>query len=188
MEGDKVHLIALGGGKLPPGVPSLRQAQEARTIRVREIFLSGAPRKNTATSKSVDPEKGKRRDWLPLLVREALGKHLFSHFCSRHQLCTDCCIVHLKYLTSTQTLDVTYEGAIRRFKVVSVSTSVEKEEESTDDLAQELQKLDINPSTSLWTVGWDTLVTIIDAEKSAADDTPTSQVSTGIFDSSILLS
>lgn len=65
-EGGKVRVHPLSQSKLPPGLPSLRQIQEARTIRLRETSAVGQ-------AKSHGAEKGKQRDWLPLLLREALG-------------------------------------------------------------------------------------------------------------------
>lgn len=72
-EGAKIQLHALNQSKLPAGLPSLRQVQEARTVRVREL--------NAGLNKKISSaEKGKRRDWLPLLIREALGMHFVIHF------------------------------------------------------------------------------------------------------------
>ncbi|KAH8082458.1 AAA family ATPase [Cristinia sonorae] len=147
--GDKIQISPLNGGKLPAGLPSLKKIQEARTVKVQEVNIPGVSGKSAAPLRNADGEKGKRRDWLPLLVREAL--------------------VHLKYLTPTQTLDVTYEGVSRRFKLVSVSAQLNNDSDSAEELAYDLQKLDISRSSNLWTVGWDTVVTILDTEN-AADD------------------
>ena len=73
----------------------------------------------------------------------------------------------MKYLTASQTLDVTYEGVSRRFKVVSVSTHAAVDGDETDLLAHDLQNLDISQSSKLWTVGWDTVVTIVDETNGA---------------------
>ena len=79
---DKVHVFPINGAKNSAAgwLPSLKQVQEARYIRVQEVPITGSPRrhKNAVTSKPGDSEKGKRRDWLPLLVREALGKSFSS--------------------------------------------------------------------------------------------------------------
>ncbi|TCD65859.1 AAA+-type ATPase [Steccherinum ochraceum] len=149
LESDKVRVTPLGTGRPAAGLPSLKQAQEARTIHVREIPFLQDSGESTATSVTVDGEKGKRRDWLPLLVREAL--------------------VHLKYLTNTQTLDVTYEGVSRRFKVVSVSGTRHIGSDPTDQLTENFEKLDINRSSDLWTVGWGATVAIVDSQKIADD-------------------
>ncbi|KAI0642851.1 AAA family ATPase [Trametes meyenii] len=137
--GAKVNLFSLDAPKLPSGVPSLRQAELAQTIRVKEVFgekrvaISSAP----TSSKSPDTGKGKRRDWLTLLIRESL--------------------IDLGYLTPTQTLDVVYEGKMRRFTVTSVSTEREKDDDS--DLAAGVQSLSlVGSSQKLWTVGWETTV------------------------------
>lgn len=75
-EGDKAILYPLSGPKIPPEFPSLRQAQESRFIRLREIHIN-----EDAPQISLDPKnKGKRRDWLPLLAKEVLGaSHGMSH-------------------------------------------------------------------------------------------------------------
>ena len=79
-QGAKVSLFSLDSPKLPSGVPSLRQAKLAHTIRVKEVSVGqtgdSVPRKpNSAPS---DSGKGKRRDWLTLLIREALSAFISS--------------------------------------------------------------------------------------------------------------
>ncbi|KAI0072999.1 AAA family ATPase [Panus rudis PR-1116 ss-1] len=145
-EGDKIKIVQINQTKSPPGFPTLRQTQEARIIQVREISNPST----TQSKPSSTPDKGKRRDWLPLLIRESL--------------------VNLRYLTPTQTLDVLYEGQRRRFTINSVSTS--KSSEQADDLAQDLANLTLKASTSqLWTAGWDSTVVLVDdvSEKNQRD-------------------
>lgn len=69
--GAKVQVFPLSGAglsKLPPGLPSLRQIQEAATIRLTEISVSPT---DTASRHEKKP-----RDWLCLLLRESLGLFL----------------------------------------------------------------------------------------------------------------
>ncbi|KAL6299444.1 AAA family ATPase [Sparassis latifolia] len=137
VEGAKVVIFQLNGARLPPGLPSLRKLRRAETVRLTEILGQQRSTKfDSASSRAVD--KGKRRDWLSLLVREAL--------------------VDLKYLTSTQTLVVVYEGQMRRFSVSFVTTDHETE----DEFAENFQSLSLslNQRSLLWTVDWDTLVVL----------------------------
>jgi AAA family ATPase len=65
--------------------------------------------------------------------------------------------VDLKYLTSTQTVEVAYEGFSRRFTVDSISPT----SAAGQDLVVSLEALSFNSSSQLWTVGWDTSVSIL---------------------------
>lgn len=67
--GEHATLYALGDSKSPVGLPSLRQIKEARLISLIEVISKEA----SAQPLAVADEKGKRRDWLSLLLREALG-------------------------------------------------------------------------------------------------------------------
>ncbi|OCH87928.1 AAA family ATPase [Obba rivulosa] len=139
-DGSRVRIFPLSTARPPPGLPSLRQAQEAHLVRLREVPLPDAERAIPGSSSSVESGKGKRRDWLTLSVREAL--------------------VDLKYLAPTQTVDVVYEGRTRRFTVSSVSVSGEAGGKAEKDLAATLQTLALDASPQLWTVGWDTTVVV----------------------------
>lgn len=77
-QGSKVSLIALGSSKVPPGAPSLRHAELAQAVRVKEVFCEQGSQASSSKvpSKSTDHRKGNRRDWLTLLVREALSEFL----------------------------------------------------------------------------------------------------------------
>ncbi|KAG1720786.1 P-loop containing nucleoside triphosphate hydrolase protein [Suillus lakei] len=77
--------------------------------------------------------KGKHRDWLTLLLREYL--------------------INLKYILSTQIVEVPYQGEIRTFSIGSVSAHCSASSGS------------VGPS--LWTAGWDTIVSILE---DVADD------------------
>ncbi|EPQ54885.1 AAA-domain-containing protein [Gloeophyllum trabeum ATCC 11539] len=128
--------------KLPRGLPSLRQAQEAGAVVLAEVpdISNQAVRLSDKTKASE-----KRKDWLSLFVRELL--------------------VDLKYLTPTQTVEVVYEGRRRQFTVSSVSSqSSRADNKGIADLTETLQSLSIDSPTQLWTVGWDTTV-IVDEPK-----------------------
>ena len=71
----------------------------------------------------------------------------------------------LKYITPTQTLDVVYEGQKRTFSLQSVSTSADESEDPTQSLSQALQGIRLSNEGRAWTVGWDTIVTIIDGDE-----------------------
>ncbi len=70
----------------------------------------------------------------------------------------------LKYLTPTQTFDVVYEGVTRRFTLISVITHDDTEDESMD-LTHSLNQLSLE-CTRLWSVSWDTFVTLLDDSSS----------------------
>lgn len=76
----------------------------------------------------------------------------------------------LKYLTPTQVVEVTYEGQARRFAVSSISQRRLTGEESANDLARQLGTLSVESRTQLWTVGWDTSVSIIENEVSGKSE------------------
>ena len=46
--------------------------------------------------------------------------------------------------------------------MVSVSVNSDVDGDSADSLANDLEQLDITRSSKLWTVGWDSVVTIVD--------------------------
>ncbi|KAI0345536.1 AAA family ATPase [Trametopsis cervina] len=137
-EGAKVQIFSLNGPKLPSRFSQIRQPREARHVRMKEQQLPGAA---TTRPASRDENTGKRHDWLSLFIREAL--------------------VSLKYLTVTQAIEVTYEGQLRRFQVVAVSVH-ENGTTSTsgEDFVRSFQELSLQSRPSLWTVGWDTSVSI----------------------------
>ncbi|KAH9948308.1 AAA family ATPase [Amylocystis lapponica] len=143
-EGAKVQVSPLNTAKPVPGLPFLQRACEARSVHLKEILKEAPPtRIPSAPSKTPDTGKGRRRDWLSLLLKETL--------------------VDLKYLAPAQTLEVLYEGQTRRFTLSSVPIC-DRPDDERDDLAESLQQLSISSPPPLWTVGWDTTV--------ALDDTP----------------
>ncbi|KAF5374922.1 hypothetical protein D9758_000017 [Tetrapyrgos nigripes] len=141
--------------KTPNGLPSLRQMQDARLIRLKEISVPGSDASRIIQKQ--DP-KQKQRDWLTLLLRETL--------------------VDLKYLTPTQTIQVTYEGVPRRFILSSVSTGKSSDEAaagSVDDLAANLASLNVDnqkPTARLWAASWDSSVVIVGKDEDSQKLSP----------------
>ncbi|KAI0927661.1 hypothetical protein AcV5_008138 [Taiwanofungus camphoratus] len=136
-EGAKAEIFLLNDIGLPPCVPSLRRARAARTVRVKDVSQNSIPRLRSVAN-TPERNKGKQRDWLTLLIREAL--------------------VDLKYLTPTQTLDVVYEGQDHRLTVTSASTSWEVEDKQSEGLAEAFGALSLDSPPQLWTVDWNTAV------------------------------
>lgn len=92
--------------------------------------------------------KGKHRDWLTLLLREYL--------------------INLKYILSTQIVEVPYQGEIRTFSIESVSAQYcSASSGSVNTITRDLDSLAIQVGPSLWTAGWDTIVSILE---DVADD------------------
>lgn len=71
----------------PPGIPSIRQIQEAGTIRLKEILVHD----HEVTSAPSGTRENKRRDWLNLLLRETLGWFKFTD----HEIIASLLIVKL---------------------------------------------------------------------------------------------
>ncbi|KZT12250.1 AAA family ATPase [Laetiporus sulphureus 93-53] len=133
-EGSKVKVIPLNSRKLPSHLPPVRSAQAAQAVHVRE---QGSRRAKAPSAKQAQPSNTKRRDWLALLIREAL--------------------VDLRYLTPTQTVDIVYEGNTRRFCVSSVSPGRGASAGEEDELAGSLRSMSLDAS-KLWIVDWETEV------------------------------
>ncbi|KAK0201465.1 AAA family ATPase [Desarmillaria ectypa] len=138
--GQRARIVPLAGiapSKLPPGLPSLRQVQDASTIRVHELLTEN----NQSASSSASQSHGKKdKDWLALLVREVL---------------TD-----LKYITSKQVIEITYEARKRLFAISSIS--------SYGDLSQDFSNISLDDAkTRLWTATWETSVNIVQKEPPA---------------------
>ncbi|KAF7346185.1 AAA family ATPase [Mycena sanguinolenta] len=119
----------------PLRLPALNQIHEIPEIRLKESLRDGP------TAKTLPA--GKRADWLKLLIRETL--------------------VDLKYVTSVQVIEVTYEQQTRRFVVTSTA----------DSLETKFDALTISPPCRVWTVGWDTSVVLIADE---VDSNPLAEV------------
>ncbi|TFK48824.1 AAA-domain-containing protein [Heliocybe sulcata] len=142
-EGAKVKVFCIAAaGKPPSGLPSVREAQEAATVTLKEVS-------SDSSSPSLLPDKtktsDKRKDWLALLKPGSL--------------------VDLKFLTATQMVEVVYEGRRRLFTVTSVSCQSSRHRGDPAGLAEDFQSLEINSAAQLWTVGWDTVVAIDEPKK-----------------------
>ncbi len=187
-QGAKVNIFSLDAPKLPPGIPSLRQAELAQIIRVKEVpsrqnKTAGSSSKPNA--KDSDSGKGRTRDWLTLLIREALSAFSLPSYPARIFLSLLLPLtsrpVDLGYITPTQTLDIVYEGKPRRFIISAVSTS--REAEGNPDIVDGIQSLSLSDAPpKLWTVGWETTV-VLDNEssKTAVDEHGTgTKVSQGL--------
>jgi AAA family ATPase len=83
------------------------------------------------------------------------------------------CIVNLKYILSTQIIEVPYEGEIRRFSIESVSAHHSVPSAPVSTITRDLNSLAIQVRPSLWTAGWDTVVLIL--EDVAVNDTELTQ-------------
>lgn len=138
--GQRARIVPLAGiapSKLPPGLPSLRQVQDASTIRVIELLTEN----NQFASSSASQAHGrKEKDWLSLLIREVL---------------TD-----LKYITPKQVVEINYEARKRRFAISSVSSHGDLSQDISN------LSLD-DATTRLWTATWETSVTIVQKEPPA---------------------
>ncbi|KAJ3769376.1 AAA family ATPase [Lentinula raphanica] len=119
--------------KSPIRLPSIKQVKDAKIVRLKEI---GIPNQASTSSTKLDLPK---KDWLPLLLRESL--------------------VDIKYVTSSQTLQVIYEGKPRRYSVTAIGAAP-LSTTSIDDLSQSLEALEVESRPSIWTVGWDAVIQI----------------------------
>lgn len=77
----------------------------------------------------------------------------------------------VKYVTPTQTLEVTYEGQRRRFSLCHVSTQNHAASGHIEDLAADLETLSLRTRAQLWIVGWDTEISLVDAARTDPDPT-----------------
>ncbi|KAG2038831.1 P-loop containing nucleoside triphosphate hydrolase protein [Suillus americanus] len=140
-DGAKVQVFDVsdqGAGRPPPGLPTMRDVQEAAIICLRETSIRTRTMPNTANSQG----KGKHGDWLTLLLREHL--------------------INLKYILSTQIIEVLYQGEIRTFSINSLSAHHSAPSGSVNTITCDLNSLEIQDSPSLWTAGWDTNVSILE--------------------------
>lgn len=150
-------LSGLASVKLPPGVPSLRNVQEAGTIRLREILTEGAapPANNASGSKT------QQHHWLSLAAREILGTVII--FVVWIGWLTVPRLVDLKYITSTQVIEFNFEGRRRKFRIqdISAKNAISSVSSPSDNLSRVFDALALSPPTQLWTVNWDATVSIV---------------------------
>ena len=157
-EGSQVQIFPLQGKPTNKGnsfLPSLRDAQEAGYIRLREIS------KGPTKSAQVDtPDSGKRRDWLAILLREHLGKCYTDYHVVACML-THFNLVGLKFITTSQIVEVLYESRPRRFFIDSVSVRPPGAGDLVSSITEEVKSLSFHSQHPLWTTGWDTSVCIL---------------------------
>ncbi|KAG1794579.1 P-loop containing nucleoside triphosphate hydrolase protein [Suillus plorans] len=145
-----------GAGRPPLGSPTMRDVQEAGTICLREISIRTRTMQNMADSQG----KGKRRDWLTLLLREYLSTSVLGG--RRSVNAWNFFIVSLKYILSTQIIEVPYQGEIRTFSIDSVSAHHSASVGSVNTITRDLNSFAIQIKPSLWTAGWDTIVSVLE--------------------------
>lgn len=148
-EGSQIQIFPLSG-KLTGGatdwLPSLQNAREAKSVRLRETLRESAEGQFFPVSPEARGDE-KRRDWLALSLREHL--------------------VGLKFLLASQVVEILYEGRFRNFRVEAVSATP-----STGDvtcaLSDDVERLSVS-SQLLWLTGWDTTVHILGTEQIGTD-------------------
>ncbi|KAN0118673.1 AAA ATPase [Russula decolorans] len=145
-------LISIHATTRPTWLPSLHEAHHADTVRLCEIDVNRAPIMTSVSEKL--SEKVKQRDWLRLLLRESL--------------------VDLKYVLSTQVVQVQYEGRMRLFSVATVSTRNQNTRDPDSDISESLGALTVNVIARLYIVDWDTAVAIGDNYDIGVIDKPQS--------------
>ncbi|KAG8944521.1 AAA+-type ATPase [Tulasnella sp. 424] len=104
----------------------------------RTAHESGQGKNSKGTSKA--------RDWLTLAIREVLIDH--------------------RYITRGQAVELTYEGQTREFRVKEIQSSLLGS--SMDGLETHLSSLNLDsavPKPQVWSVDWDTQVSIKDREQ-----------------------
>ncbi|CAK5284282.1 unnamed protein product [Mycena citricolor] len=111
----------------PLELPLASQIPDIAEVRLQEV------RRGEDVPVGAEP---KRSDWLRLLLREGL--------------------VDLKYITSKQILEVSYEQRIRRYRV-----------QEPENIEMKLSSLSLDSTPQIWSVNWDTVVTIV--PESASD-------------------
>ncbi|KAL5529736.1 hypothetical protein ACEPAG_5721 [Sanghuangporus baumii] len=130
-DNSRARVVPLTNRKSSPGLPSLEGMQNARSITLTEH-----------TGEKLRPagrKEDKKPDWLTLYIRELL--------------------VDLKYTFIGQVIKTAYEGHERIFTVVDISAS--SNSETDDEINERLSSLSIEGSrTSVWTVNWDTQVSV----------------------------
>ncbi|KAI6045979.1 AAA-domain-containing protein [Pisolithus marmoratus] len=148
IEDSQIRIFPLSGkptSSATDWLPSLQNARQAKFVCLREIPGENAD----GPFRPVLPEtRGdeKRRDWLALSLREHL--------------------VGLKFLLTSQVVEVLYEGIFRRFRIETVS-SQPNADEVTCAISDDFERLTVG-SHLIWLIGWDTTVHILDAEKAGA--------------------
>jgi AAA family ATPase len=72
-------------------------------------------------------------------------------------------IVDLKFITSRQVIELSYEGITRQFTIHSIRPRDSEEHSQTGDLSHSINALSISPQPlQLWKVDWDCTVSILE--------------------------
>jgi AAA family ATPase len=142
-----------GKGTFPTYPPSLRDILETLSVRLQEVPVPGASRSSQAENATTTSLSKKPRDWLNLLVKEAIGEGVRFECTSKLTPRS----VDLKYLTPGQLVQVVYEGRPRRFRVVTSGDALD----ATDRLTAQMDALSVtSPRPRIWSVGWDAVVSL----------------------------
>lgn len=152
--GEVVRVFPLSATSSTPqyGLPSIKAAQEAKLICLREITSLQPVSPSNCPSSSQKQQK----DWLSLAAREVLGTSVSCVVA----LMAQSYIVDLKYITSRQVIELSYEGKIRQFTIHSIRPYDLKEK---GDLSRAIDALSISSQThQLWKVDWDSTVSILE--------------------------
>jgi len=132
------------------------------TIRLKEI--------STDDLSSRPSPLAKKKDWLDLLLREHLGRGIqpscsfFPAYLILHLLITLTFLVGLKYVTSKQILEVSYESYRRRFAIASTMAKGSSGPHPVDSLSHGIKSLSLDTHSQIWLVSWDTEVLIIESD------------------------
>ncbi|KAJ4485921.1 AAA family ATPase [Lentinula aciculospora] len=137
--------------KSPTKFMPINKAKDASIIRLKEV-----PIPNQASTSSLKKNE-KEKDWLPLLLRESLGAPSPKPKIDPTLIISS--LVDVRYITSTQTLEVTYEGTPRRYSVEAVAAA-KTPRTTIVDLSERFETLGVDSQPNIWTVSWDTVVTI----------------------------
>lgn len=152
--GEVVRIFPLSATSSTPqhGLPSIKAAKVAKLICLREILsLQSASPLNCPS-----PSQKQHKDWLSLAAREILGTPVSCVVA----LMAHSYIVDLKYITSRQVIELSYEGKIRQFTVHSIRPY---DLEDKGDLSRAIDALSIASQThQLWKVDWDCTVSILE--------------------------
>jgi hypothetical protein len=126
-------------------------------MRLREIDINGAPVVATAPQKA--SETVKQKDWLRLLLRESLGAG--SSTCLPSTLMIHR-TVNLKYVLSTQVVQIQYESRTHFFSVAAVKPKTRNAIHPQQNISESFEALSVHDPTLIYMVDWDTSITIED--------------------------
>lgn len=88
----------------------------------------------------------------------------FPAYLILHLLITLAFLVGLKYVTSKQILEVSYESYRRRFAIASTMAKGSSGPHPVDSLSRGIKSLSLDTHYQIWLVSWDTDVLIIESD------------------------